>query len=72
MDSNTFEERQEGKRKRYLRRAEKAREESNRHGNEADRMAKMMNGQPIFIGHHSKKRHRRDIERTQYPDGYMD
>lgn len=31
---------------------------------EADRMIKMMNGQPILIGHHSEKRHRKDIART--------
>ncbi len=32
-------------------------------GKRADALARVMNGQPILIGHHSEKRHRRDIER---------
>jgi hypothetical protein len=39
--------------------------ESDQAGTAADRLAGMMNGQPILVGHHSEKRHRRDIARMQ-------
>jgi hypothetical protein len=43
--------------------AEKARAEGNGRIARADKMFEMMAGTPVLIGHHSEKRHRRDIER---------
>lgn len=60
---NTYELRQEDRRERYFDRAEKARQESNRRGQMAIDMGRIMQGEPIKIGHHSEKRHRRDIQR---------
>lgn len=60
---NNYEEKQKERRNRYLDRAGSARQESSRRGNEAMRMSRIMQGEPIKIGHHSEKRHRRDIER---------
>ena len=63
MDVNEYEERREEKRQRFLDRAEKARGERDQRRKQVDTMSGMMNGQPILIGHHSEKRHRRDLER---------
>lgn len=61
---NEYEERQEAKRERYLDRADKADAESNsRFQASHDRADMIPLGQPILVGHHSEKRHRRDIER---------
>jgi len=60
---NTYEQRQEARRERYLERAQKASEEANRRGKAAfDRLPPM--GQPILVGHHSEKRHRRALEKS--------
>lgn len=58
---NTYEQRQEARRQRYLDRAEKATGEADNHRARSDTLAHAMNGQPVLIGHHSEKRHRRDI-----------
>ena len=45
--------------------SKKAKEDSNRYGNsEAQRILQLAPGQPILVGHHSEKRHRRLIERA--------
>lgn len=61
---NRYEERVEAKRERYAERADKARREAA----SAERSARVIMdgipmGQPILVGHHSEKRHRRDLER---------
>lgn len=57
---NSYEEKQEARRQRYLDRAEKAKNESNALYNEAHKMADVIPfGQPILIGHHSEGRDRR-------------
>lgn len=63
MNREEWEAKQEAKRERYERLAEKHRQEAQSHWKQADQMANLMNGQPILVGHHSEKRHRRDIER---------
>ena len=63
MPRQDYEGRQERRRERLEERALKQHDESARRFSESDRMAKMMNGQPVLIGHHSEKRHRRDIDR---------
>lgn len=44
-------------------RAEKAQSEADRQVAYVEGMTGIMNGQPILVGHHSEKRHRRDLER---------
>jgi len=60
---NTYEEKQQRKLERFQ-------ELSQKHTQEAEALDKInrhvgeiLNGQPILIGHHSEKRHRREIER---------
>ena len=60
---NEYEAKQEDRKQRYLDLAAKAEAESERRTRRAMTMAGAMNGQPILIGHHSEKRHRRDIRR---------
>ncbi len=61
---NEYEARQEEKRERYLDRADKATAESDRRFKSSHDRADMIPfGQPILVGHHSEKRHRRDLER---------
>ena len=60
---NDYEARQKAKRERYEELAQKHRDEAQRRREYADRMAGVMNGQPILIGHHSEKRHRNDIDK---------
>jgi hypothetical protein len=60
---NDYEAKQERRRERLEARAAKAEAERDRRFEAADTMAGVMNGQPILIGHHSEKRHRRDIRR---------
>jgi len=62
---NTYEQRLEARRQRLEARAERARQTAASAGATADRIAYVMNGQPVLIGHHSEKRHRRDIDRMQ-------
>ena len=53
---NTYEERQEARRERYLKRAERARAESREGWQRAREMSEVIPfGQPIHVGHHSEK-----------------
>lgn len=65
---NTYEERQEARRERYLKRAERARAESREGWQRAREMSEVIPlGQPIHVGHHSEKRdraYRARIEKT--------
>ena len=60
---NSYEEKQQRKLERFQELSQKHTQEAealdkiNRH------IGKILNGQPILIGHHSEKRHRREIER---------
>ena len=58
-----YEAKQEARRERYEARAEAATKESERRCEAALSRSRVMQGEPIKIGHHSEKRHRRDIER---------
>lgn len=61
---NDYELRQEEKRQRYLDRAGKSEAEAGRRFNAShDRASMIPLGQPILVGHHSEKRHRRDLDR---------
>lgn len=60
---NEYERKQEERRLRYEARAAKAEAESDRRADTAMSMARQMDGQPILVGHHSEKRHRRYIAR---------
>lgn len=62
---NAYELKQAMRRDRLEKRAVRLKSESSQRFANADRMADMMNGQPILIGHHSEKRHRRDIRRME-------
>jgi hypothetical protein len=56
---NSYEEKQEARKQRYLDMADKARQESDNRYNQAKTMAAIIPfGQPILIGHHSEKRDR--------------
>ena len=63
MPRADYEDRQERRRERLEERAEKKRAEAKSRWAESDRLSQAMNGQPVLVGHHSEKRHRRDIER---------
>jgi len=64
-----YEERREARIERLEKGADKARAEGNRRIGAAKRTAAIIPlGQPILVGHHSEKRHRRDIKRID--DGY--
>lgn len=59
-----YEERKEERIDRYRYRAEKNREESESRHNAARTISSFIPfGQPILIGHHSEKRHRRDLDK---------
>ncbi|MBN1881023.1 MAG: DUF3560 domain-containing protein [Deltaproteobacteria bacterium] len=61
---NWYEEKQDARRERYLDRADKADQEKENYWKRTDDIARFIPpGQPILIGHHSEKRHRRDLER---------
>lgn len=62
MKSN-FEERKANRLEAYQNLSEKAERESVDTFNQANKMSNLMNGQPILLGHHSEKRHRRDLEK---------
>jgi hypothetical protein len=65
---NSYEEKQEARKQRYLDMADKARQEATSRHNQADAMAAIIPfGQPILVGHHSEKRdrnYREKIHRT--------
>ncbi len=65
---NSYEEKQEARKQRYLELADKSRQESENRCNQAGAMAAIIPlGQPILIGHHSEKRdrnYRAKIDRT--------
>ncbi len=63
MPRADYEDRQERRRERLEDRAEKKHAEAKSRWAESDRLSHAMNGQPVLIGHHSEKRHRRDIDR---------
>jgi len=61
---NHYEEKQEAKRERYLELAEKNRERSEIRYQESKQLSGMIPfGQPILVGHHSEKGHRRHIDK---------
>lgn len=61
---NRYEEKQEARRERLERAADKARAESQQRFGIADRIGSFIPlGQPILVGHHSERRHRRDLEK---------
>ena len=61
---NEYEQRQEARRERYLERAAKADRMAGAASQAAHEMGSAIPcGQPILVGHHSEKRHRRDLER---------
>lgn len=63
---NSYELKQQLKADRYRELADKARDQSNAVHEQSNRLADAIPfGQPILVGHHSEKRHRRDIERIQ-------
>lgn len=61
---NSYEAKQEARRERLERAADRARDESTHaHERARDAVAGIPFGQPILVGHHSEKRHRRALER---------
>jgi len=69
MTRDGFEERQEARRARLLERAKRAENEAEAATAAANKVAGAIPmGQPILVGHHSEKRHRRDLQRID--DGY--
>ncbi|PWG74069.1 conjugal transfer protein TraC, partial [Enterococcus hirae] len=56
--SNIYEDRQEARRRRYLQKAEAAQREADTRGLATETLISM-GGEPIKIGHHSERRHRR-------------
>ena len=69
MTRSRFEERQESRKDRLLERAERAEDKAKAATEAANRVAGAIPmGQPILVGHHSERRHRRDLQRSD--DGY--
>jgi len=63
---NAYEDKKGRRIERYTNRAKKAKIESNQAFNSADKLSNSIPlGQPILVGHHSEKRHRKDIGRIQ-------
>lgn len=60
---NKHEAKQEARRRRLLDRADKAETQAKADDASVRAVAGVMNGTPVLIGHHSEKRHRRDLER---------
>lgn len=59
-----YAERQEQKKERYQERVEQAEQRSQLHYENQKKIANVIPmGQPILIGHHSEKRHRKDLDR---------
>ena len=63
MPRADYEERQERRRERLGERAVQRHAEAKTRWAESDRLSQAMDGQPVLVGHHSEKRHRRDIDR---------
>ena len=64
MGRDDYEEKLEARRQRLLNRAARAEATSRAASREAGRIADAIPmGQPILVGHHSEKRHRRDLAR---------
>jgi hypothetical protein len=62
-----YSQRQEDRAERYERRAEAAEAESNAAYDQSHKIiGAIPMGQPILIGHHSEKRHRRDLDRADH------
>lgn len=60
-----YEDRREDRTDRLENRAAKHRAEANARHGKVDSLCRVMNGQPVLVGHHSEKRHRRDLDRMQ-------
>jgi len=61
---NDYEDKQEQRRQRYLKRAEAQERKAEQARRVADQISSAIPpGQPILVGHHSEKRHRRDLQR---------
>ncbi len=61
---NWYEDKQEARRERYLELAEKNEQKSSDYYQQSKDISKHIPfGQPILVGHHSEKRHRRDLEK---------
>ncbi|MCC5468020.1 DUF3560 domain-containing protein [Pelosinus baikalensis] len=63
---NNYEMKQEARKERYMQLADKAQQESNVAHSTARKIGSFIPfGQPILVGHHSEKRHRRDIAKIE-------
>ncbi len=61
---NEYEDKQEQRRQRYLQRAEAQENKAQQAHDTVDQISSYIPpGQPILVGHHSEKRHRRDLQR---------
>lgn len=58
-----FEERKERRIESYKRKAEKNKMEAQQRAEQGTNILRIMNGQPLLIGHHSESRHRADLKR---------
>lgn len=65
---NFFEQKQEAKRERMLKRADKAESKADQDWETNKRISEAMAGTPILVGHHSEKRHRRELEKMDNRD----
>ena len=63
MPRDDYHDRQQARQERLEARADKAEAEGKSRLDVAGRLAACMNGTPILVGHHSERRHRRDIEK---------
>lgn len=63
---NTYQEKQEARKERYLERASKAETKASEHKKTSDRLVEHIPfGQPILVGHHSESSHRNTLKRSQ-------
>src|SRR5690606_19093150 len=60
---NDFKERRQARIERLRERAARKLSERAAAHAQVDQLADIMSGQPILVGHHSERRHRRDLER---------
>ena len=63
LNFNEYEARRAARIERMRRAAERKDREAKARLAEVDKLVGVMSGQPILVGHHSEKRHRRDVER---------
>jgi len=64
---NSYERHQEERREYYLNKAQKAKQQAAAAHERADKIASFIPpGQPILVGHHSEKRHRKDLEKIDH------